>query len=470
LLYEGVGVLASITRLTSASPYSKVGVIFKIPNKWTSRDDLYVLELTRNVDNFLDAFLEIPHPGVCLFRLFERIHQFHGLRIWWASLKSDAGVSQQGLVNCMWHAHEINADFYRTGKRGQGGFNDPLYLDNDLQGELQNGALSRDKAFWELLEPYSITKAFAQRIEFVDTIDAKYIASGLFRPAATRVLKEGERVYPRDLLKLGLHADPILLRDVDLKVQTQRTGVPYHYYVFNEPAVSGSASEPSLPTPQQSIQSQPMPPQQSIQPQQSVQAQQPIQPQQSIQTQQPIQPQLQTPTIVVGGAPTAYMQPQAQIGLAASASGLGSGSQMPTNVQTGGQPPRQLQPSLQPGPALQRRASQGPISVGPQMQMQMQMQDPRQSMGGAVGQPMSGFVGQPMGFYGAFPQPVGNMGRVQSLPMPGYPHPLLSQQMQAEATAGGGTGSGIGAPTGLYPSLAKPPPINPELLDQSRTG
>jgi hypothetical protein len=69
------------------SPFSHVGLVAKLPNKWTETEELYVVELTRNIDRFLDAFKEIPGKGLCIFRLFERIHHIHVNNVHWIPLK-----------------------------------------------------------------------------------------------------------------------------------------------------------------------------------------------------------------------------------------------------------------------------------------------------------------------------------------------------------------------------------------------
>lgn len=55
-------------KLCTNSPVSHLGIIFKLPNKYTEKEELYLLEITKNNDSFLDAFREVPHSGVCLFR------------------------------------------------------------------------------------------------------------------------------------------------------------------------------------------------------------------------------------------------------------------------------------------------------------------------------------------------------------------------------------------------------------------
>jgi hypothetical protein len=40
-----------------------------------------VLESTRNIDGFVDPFTEERDYGVNIFKLYERLHQFHGVSV-----------------------------------------------------------------------------------------------------------------------------------------------------------------------------------------------------------------------------------------------------------------------------------------------------------------------------------------------------------------------------------------------------
>lgn len=59
--------------------------------------------MTRNIDNFLDAFREVPlqHSQLCIFRLFERIHQVHASSVWIlpAQFYTEVSVEFQTLLN-----------------------------------------------------------------------------------------------------------------------------------------------------------------------------------------------------------------------------------------------------------------------------------------------------------------------------------------------------------------------------------
>ena len=50
------GVLDSAVKLRENSPFSRAGMLVKLTNPYTEKIEVYLLEVTRNVDGFLDAF------------------------------------------------------------------------------------------------------------------------------------------------------------------------------------------------------------------------------------------------------------------------------------------------------------------------------------------------------------------------------------------------------------------------------
>jgi hypothetical protein len=87
ILYSGVGSTDSLCKLLSGTRYSRVGLVVRIPNKWTGREKLFVYEVTRNLGKELDAFKDTNQPGASLFRLFEHLHAVSSTDIWWVPLK-----------------------------------------------------------------------------------------------------------------------------------------------------------------------------------------------------------------------------------------------------------------------------------------------------------------------------------------------------------------------------------------------
>lgn len=63
-------------------------MVLELPNKWTKKKEFYIIELTSNKDMMLDAYREDKRSGCSIFRLWERVHQYHGTAIWWLPLRS----------------------------------------------------------------------------------------------------------------------------------------------------------------------------------------------------------------------------------------------------------------------------------------------------------------------------------------------------------------------------------------------
>src|SRR5262245_868457 len=40
IVYSGTGILGAVSQLMTNSPYSHVGLVVQLPNKWTTEDDL----------------------------------------------------------------------------------------------------------------------------------------------------------------------------------------------------------------------------------------------------------------------------------------------------------------------------------------------------------------------------------------------------------------------------------------------
>jgi phosphatidylinositol phospholipase C, delta len=99
ILYDGMGALATLTKVESNAPFSHVGMIVRLTSRWTQETELYVIEVTRNNDKLPDAFTENPDTGIAIFRLYDRLHQFHGPSIWWAPLKT--AVSEQAAGDAL---------------------------------------------------------------------------------------------------------------------------------------------------------------------------------------------------------------------------------------------------------------------------------------------------------------------------------------------------------------------------------
>lgn len=84
ILFDGLGLLSAATKLARNSPFSSVGLVLILPDKWSGKDEVFILEASRNVDSMRDGFTQQGDTGVCLFPLAERLHHYFGSSIWWA--------------------------------------------------------------------------------------------------------------------------------------------------------------------------------------------------------------------------------------------------------------------------------------------------------------------------------------------------------------------------------------------------
>lgn len=89
IAFEEVGIVGAAVNLLTNSNHSRIGMVISKKNKYTGEEMLYVAELTKNSQKYVDSFKEVPIIGLNLFKLWERIHGFSGLRIWWIPLKEE---------------------------------------------------------------------------------------------------------------------------------------------------------------------------------------------------------------------------------------------------------------------------------------------------------------------------------------------------------------------------------------------
>eukprot|EP01125_Pyxidicula_operculata_P009429 TRINITY_DN3109_c0_g1_i6.p1 TRINITY_DN3109_c0_g1~~TRINITY_DN3109_c0_g1_i6.p1 ORF type:complete len:395 (+),score=50.50 TRINITY_DN3109_c0_g1_i6:252-1436(+) len=114
IAYSGRGPLEDATKLRSGSNYSNLGIVLRIPDPLTQQEELFVVEITRNLSNMSDAWN--PNGtinGLNVFRLQERIHQFYGSGIWWIALKNPINLKQeQSMLRYIQNIHSKPEQFY----------------------------------------------------------------------------------------------------------------------------------------------------------------------------------------------------------------------------------------------------------------------------------------------------------------------------------------------------------------------
>jgi len=99
ILYTDIGLLPSVNRLFYNFNYSRIGIVIKMHNKWVPEDELFVFEITRNVDRMLDTYAEVKNiSGINLFHLYDRVFQYHGSAMHWCPLKRRLDVDKNEIM------------------------------------------------------------------------------------------------------------------------------------------------------------------------------------------------------------------------------------------------------------------------------------------------------------------------------------------------------------------------------------
>lgn len=98
ILYDSYGLFPSLMKLTTNTPYGACGMVLKMPNKYTLEDELFVMEVTRNVNDHSDAFTDTHSGGLNIFRLFERLHHIHAQRVWYAPIATTFTEKQEDAM------------------------------------------------------------------------------------------------------------------------------------------------------------------------------------------------------------------------------------------------------------------------------------------------------------------------------------------------------------------------------------
>mmetsp|Transcript_28591 Transcript_28591/g.79906 ORF Transcript_28591/g.79906 Transcript_28591/m.79906 type:complete len:818 (+) Transcript_28591:47-2500(+) len=115
IMYSGIGLLPSLTKVMTGCPYSHCGVVVEMPNRWTKLPELYVVEVFRNPGNQLDVFTDRARHDINIFRLYERFYHFYGTQLWYCPLKeqmSATGVA--GIIDYIQTAHSNSQDLWES--------------------------------------------------------------------------------------------------------------------------------------------------------------------------------------------------------------------------------------------------------------------------------------------------------------------------------------------------------------------
>lgn len=110
LLFSSYGLVPGFVQVNSGSSYSSVGMIVELTHKYTEELELFVFEITRNLEEMVDAFSDVVRVGCTLLPLQERLHRFHGSAIAWLPLLEPIPEAQQEkLFASLWSFHRSTA-------------------------------------------------------------------------------------------------------------------------------------------------------------------------------------------------------------------------------------------------------------------------------------------------------------------------------------------------------------------------
>eukprot|EP01124_Arcella_intermedia_P026110 TRINITY_DN4832_c0_g1_i1.p1 TRINITY_DN4832_c0_g1~~TRINITY_DN4832_c0_g1_i1.p1 ORF type:complete len:459 (-),score=104.38 TRINITY_DN4832_c0_g1_i1:65-1369(-) len=209
VVYSGRGPVHEALKLYSGQPYSTVGMIVKLPNKYTHKESIYVLECTSNQDLMLDAFHEDKYKGINIFKFKERLHQFHGPAAWLVRLE-DESAKKLDMENLMkWvvkvHSYRIVEDAIGPNR---------TVLPENLTDFLRTWKIS-EKNMDTMLDVYS-------PLMIVNALEvAKVISPEVFSPEAKL------KVTVNDILKLGcFQQQKVLLFGAEDSLKHQKATIP----------------------------------------------------------------------------------------------------------------------------------------------------------------------------------------------------------------------------------------------------
>jgi len=204
IAYSGNGVVAAATKLITNSPFSHLGMIFRLPNKWTRKDELYVVEFTNNIDGLADVYSDTRYEwGVNIFRLFDRIHHYHGPSIWWSSLKNP--IKKENYIQCLDYLNEVY-DIYKkfNAKENAKNFSD------FLKRKDRNMFKIRGKVHDHLQEILQEKGLLYNNL--VDLGSSDFVATLMRKLNIASVQQGDETITPDTLICLEAYENPRLIR------------------------------------------------------------------------------------------------------------------------------------------------------------------------------------------------------------------------------------------------------------------
>lgn len=145
ILFSGRSLMSGAISCITGLPYSSIGMVIRLPDKYTKKEKLYVIEVTEDVD-VADAFREDKQGnciessllmqilgGLCVFDLFKRIHSFEGCAAWWLpSSEKFPNAALESMLTWVSMLHKDPRSVYRVCQNGMKSSRLTL-LDNDTR-------------------------------------------------------------------------------------------------------------------------------------------------------------------------------------------------------------------------------------------------------------------------------------------------------------------------------------------------
>lgn len=111
IVFHENGILGTFVNIATNTYFSRIGMVMKSRNKYTEKEKLYLVELTKNPQKFIDDFKDAPIEGLSIFRIWERIHGISGGAIWLVQLKDELDKDpKENMVDWIMSVHNNGFD------------------------------------------------------------------------------------------------------------------------------------------------------------------------------------------------------------------------------------------------------------------------------------------------------------------------------------------------------------------------
>jgi hypothetical protein len=190
-------------------------MLVSLPNKYTGKMKWYVLEMTRNLQRFNDAFKDVPVHGFSLFRLYERLHGVPGANVWWVPLKEELPADpKQNMIDWIKQVHSDNLKTIDVPSSSSGSS-----MTHQNGGNGSGGHAGA--AGFGCIAPHELTKLADAMGLKMPKLDVEELASAFVVMTALRMggrrfpVSEGKYVTPLELVTAFDHfEEPKTLREV----------------------------------------------------------------------------------------------------------------------------------------------------------------------------------------------------------------------------------------------------------------